>query len=69
VAGSCEHDNEPSGSKNGREFLDCLSDCQLLKNCAPWSELGVASFVTEFLYSKLSPFYFCDAFLYTTAYL
>jgi hypothetical protein len=25
VASSCEHDDEPSGSINGREFLDYLS--------------------------------------------
>jgi hypothetical protein len=30
VAGSCEHGNEPSGSKKGGE-LDQLSDFQLLK--------------------------------------
>jgi len=24
---SCEHSNEPSGSKQGGEFLDQLSDC------------------------------------------
>jgi hypothetical protein len=32
VAGSCEHDNEPSGSIKGREFLDQLSDYQLHEN-------------------------------------
>jgi hypothetical protein len=32
VAGSREHDNEPSGSIKGGEFLDYLSDCQLLKD-------------------------------------
>jgi hypothetical protein len=32
VADSCEHDNEPSGSTKGEEFLDQLSDNQLLKN-------------------------------------
>jgi hypothetical protein len=31
VACSCEHSNEPSGSINGGEFLDELSDYQLLK--------------------------------------
>jgi len=25
VAGSCEHDNQPSGSIKGREFLDCVT--------------------------------------------
>jgi hypothetical protein len=38
VAGCCEHGNEPSGSIKGREFLDKLSDCQLLKkDSAPFS--------------------------------
>jgi hypothetical protein len=38
VAGYCEHGNEPSGSSKGEEFLDKLSDCQLLnKDIAPWS--------------------------------
>jgi len=31
MAGSCEHGNEPSGSVKDVEFLDQLSDCQLLK--------------------------------------
>jgi len=31
VASPCEHDIEPSGSIKGGEFLDLLSDCQLLK--------------------------------------
>jgi hypothetical protein len=32
VAGYCEHGNESSDSiKGGGEFLDLLSDCQLLK--------------------------------------
>jgi hypothetical protein len=37
VAGCCEHGNEPSGSIKGGELLDQLSDCQLLKDYAPWS--------------------------------
>jgi hypothetical protein len=32
VASSFEHIDEPLGSTKGREFLDQLSDCQLLKN-------------------------------------
>jgi hypothetical protein len=28
---SCDQGNEPSGSIKGREFLDQLNDCQLLK--------------------------------------
>jgi hypothetical protein len=36
VAGSYEHGNEHSGSKNGGEFLDQLSDCWLFrKDSAP----------------------------------
>jgi hypothetical protein len=31
VVSSCEHGNEPSGSVKGGEFLDLLSDSQLLK--------------------------------------
>jgi hypothetical protein len=36
VAKSCEYGNEPSGSIKDEEFLDQLSDYQLLKNSAPW---------------------------------
>jgi hypothetical protein len=36
--GSCAHDNEPSSFIKAEEFLDYLSDCQLLKkDSAPWS--------------------------------
>jgi hypothetical protein len=38
VAGSGRHDNEPSNLIKGGEFLDQLSDYQLLKkDCDPWS--------------------------------
>jgi hypothetical protein len=38
VADSCEHDNEPSGSIKGEEFLEYLSDYQFLKkDSAPCS--------------------------------
>jgi hypothetical protein len=38
MASSCGHGNEPSGSVKGEEFLDYLSDCELLKkDCAPWT--------------------------------
>jgi hypothetical protein len=38
VAGSYEHGNKASGSIKGEEFLNWLSDCQLLrKDCAAWS--------------------------------
>jgi hypothetical protein len=30
VTGSSDHGNEPSGSMKGEEFLDLLSDCQLV---------------------------------------
>jgi hypothetical protein len=30
VVRSCEHDNEPSGSIKGGEFLEQLSDCHIL---------------------------------------
>jgi hypothetical protein len=39
MSGSCKHNNEPSGSMK-REFLDQLSDIQLLKeDSAEWNEL------------------------------
>jgi hypothetical protein len=38
LEGTSEHSNEPSGSIKGREFLDWLSDFQLLKkDSAPWN--------------------------------
>jgi hypothetical protein len=38
VAGSCEHGNESSGSTEGGESDDWLSNCQLLKkDSAPWT--------------------------------
>jgi len=43
VEGFCEHDNEPSGFIKGGEFLNELSDCQLLKkNSAMWSQNAVS---------------------------
>jgi hypothetical protein len=37
VAGLCENGNELSGSIKSREFLDYLSDYQLLKkDSVPW---------------------------------
>jgi hypothetical protein len=38
VAGLCEHGNEPSGSITKQDVFDKLSDNQLLKYPAPWSE-------------------------------
>ena len=38
MAGTCECDNEPSGSIKCGEFLDKLRTGQLLKDSAPWSE-------------------------------
>jgi hypothetical protein len=50
VAGSCEHDDEPSCSMKGGELLDCLSDCQFLKKrSVPYSEFDVLSSSTSFL--------------------
>jgi hypothetical protein len=38
MVGCCEHGNEPLGSIKGGEFLDYLSNCQLLKkDSAPWN--------------------------------
>jgi hypothetical protein len=38
VTGSCGHGNETSGSTKGGEFLDYLSNYQLIKkDSAPWS--------------------------------
>jgi hypothetical protein len=40
LVGSCEHGTEISGSIKGREFIDWLSNYQLLqKDSAPWSLL------------------------------
>jgi hypothetical protein len=37
VAGCCEHDNEHLGYIKDEEFIDYLSDSQLLNNdIAPW---------------------------------
>jgi hypothetical protein len=44
MAGSCEHDNKPSGSIKCWEFLEELGNWRLLeKDSAPWTYL-VASF-------------------------
>jgi hypothetical protein len=38
MSGSCSHDNAPSGSIKGEDFLGQLSDCQFLKNdYTPWN--------------------------------
>jgi hypothetical protein len=38
MAGSCEDSNEPSDSINGREFVDSVSNYQLIKeDSASWS--------------------------------
>lgn len=38
MAGFCEYSNEPSGSINGVEYLDYLSNCKLLrKGPAMWT--------------------------------
>jgi hypothetical protein len=45
VVASCEHDNESSEPIKGREFLDLLSDYQLLKkvSAAPLGLVGVVT--------------------------
>jgi hypothetical protein len=35
---SLDDGNEPSGTIRGEEFLTHLIDCQVLKNCAAWSQ-------------------------------
>jgi hypothetical protein len=42
VADSCEHGNEPSGSIKGGNFLEQLSDYQLLKQDSPLVSLLVS---------------------------
>jgi hypothetical protein len=38
VVGCCEHSNEPLDYVKGGEFVDLMSDCQLLnKDSAPWN--------------------------------
>jgi hypothetical protein len=40
MVGSFEHGNEPAGSIKGGEFLDHMSDYQILKkDSAPWKNL------------------------------
>jgi hypothetical protein len=46
LTGSYEHDNEPSGCIKNEEF-DCLNDCQLLKDYAPFS-IKAAAICLEF---------------------
>jgi hypothetical protein len=47
VAGSCEHDSEPSGSIRGEEFLHELSDCSILKkNSTP---IHGSAYITVFV--------------------
>jgi hypothetical protein len=50
MAGSCEHDNEPSGSVS-EAFLDLLSDCYLMNDSAPYC-LFVCLFVCHFNRSR-----------------
>jgi hypothetical protein len=38
VAGLCAHGNEPLGFIRKQDFFDKLSDNQLFKYPAPWSE-------------------------------
>jgi len=55
VTGSCGHGNEPSDSTKGFEFLDKLSDSQLLKRTlALWIELVNENQVGQDVYQVLS---------------
>jgi hypothetical protein len=50
VTGSFEHDNEPSGSVDGGEFVDYLSDYSLLKkDFAPCIYLFLNQFMSQVL--------------------
>jgi hypothetical protein len=53
VVGSCEHSNECSSSVEGREFLDCLSNFQVLKDSASCSYLVRTLKNQELIYTKL----------------
>jgi len=54
VAGCCDVGNEHSGStkKGGREFVDLLRNCQLIKkDYVPWCYSGSYSYnTTEYLF-------------------
>jgi len=52
VAISCEHGNEPLGSKKFGEFLDTLSDYKLLKKVSITWSLFIVSLVVPFRISK-----------------
>jgi hypothetical protein len=44
LMGTCECGNELSGSIKCGEFLECMRSCNAFrKNCAPWSQLVIAS--------------------------
>jgi len=53
VEAYCEHGNQPSGPMKDQEFLDWLSDYQLLREDSsfPWSYLGIITIllVIEFI--------------------
>jgi hypothetical protein len=53
VAGTCECDNENSGSIKCGEFLDWLRNCQLLrKGSAAWSILILCQNLILFIHGK-----------------
>jgi hypothetical protein len=47
MASPCDHSSEPSGSVKGGEFLDQLSDCQVLKDSDPYRRLCIAFLVIK----------------------
>jgi hypothetical protein len=56
VSGFCDHGNEISGSIKGREFLDCLSDCQLVKKgSGPWEFILKQPHCISFLLPAVDP--------------
>jgi hypothetical protein len=55
VAGSCEHDNEPSGSITSGEFLGKLSDRQLLKKQSAPKSLLTKGTCCSFLGGRAPP--------------
>jgi hypothetical protein len=53
--GSCEHGTKPSSSREDEEFLNALSDYQLLKmDSAPWSYQMINIFLEcKYYYSEI----------------
>jgi hypothetical protein len=55
MGSSCEHGNEPSNSIKDRNFLDHLSDCQVLKNdSGPWrKDFGILTAIICGIFTEL----------------